>query len=61
MKTSIFRIELAMDAWLKRKRAEAGLSPEESSPPDKATVAQNLKTALRTAGARKRGNRKPGQ
>jgi hypothetical protein len=61
MRTSIFRIEAAMEGRIASLRAQLGLPPEEPPPPDKATVARNLKTALRTAGARKRGQRKPGQ
>lgn len=48
MRTSIFRIELAMDAWLKRKMAEAGVKPEEEwQKPDRQTVAEKLKRFMR--------------
>lgn len=56
MQASIFRIELAMDGLIKRKRAEAGL-PAEEAPPDKAAVGNQLKQRLRAIGAVIRGRK----
>jgi len=61
MRTSIFRIEAAMEGRIASLRAQLGLKPEEPPPPDKQDVAKQLKSTLRIIGARKRGNRKPGQ
>lgn len=57
MQASIFRIELAMDGLIRRKRAEAGLPPDEPPAPDKAAVGNQLKQRLRAIGAVIRGRK----